>query len=251
MNSVGNILILLAVLVFAACMLCTLNPKWLKNSKTGAIPKRLHLLAAGTGIPLILFVAGGAMVDPVKPAAEVQAKDTAVAPSTDATPVVAPPAEAVKVAVAPVKNLGMTPDVFRKNFNSFMSQIDKSWNMAKPKIADGEVRNTFNAQIAPAAHLVGTVDKKSGEVHDLMVVIGAGKGSDNLLSMTALLSVAHASTQGASKEEISKAVTQLATQALQNTDNPKPEAATAVVGNREYTANASPLTGLMFAISAN
>lgn len=147
------------------------------------------------------------------------------------------------------ENLGITPEEFRKAYNSQIGKIDKSWRIAEFDIGEGDVNNAFNAPLGKVAHIVGGVDKKTGNLTDLMLVVGGGKPEENLQAVAAMLTVAQSATQGASKQEISKAVTSLMQTALDNIDNPKIKPATANIGNRTYTFSASQMTGLMFVIS--
>lgn len=254
MDFAGKILILLGVLVFAACMLCMLNPKWAKNPKSGVIPKRLHLLLSGTMLPLILFIAGGSMMDaPAKPAEQAQ---VAVSTSVDNEQSPAaheaalepmPNSQPVKAKVT--KNLGMTPEDFRKAYNDMVGQVDKSWRVAEFEVGKGDVHDAFNAQLGKAAHVVGGVDKVNGKLIDLMVVVGGGQPEDNLQAITAMLSVAQVATQGAAKEKISNAVSTNMQKAMADIDNAGAKPIKVRVGNREYSFVASKFTGLMFSIS--
>lgn len=145
--------------------------------------------------------------------------------------------------------MGISPEKFRRSYNAQVGQVDKSWRVAEFDIEVGTVNNTFNAKLGGAAHIVGVVDKASGNLIDLMLIVGGGKREETLRAIAATLSAAQAVTQGASKEAISKAVTTLMSKAMEDMDKPKAKTASAIVGNRKYSASASQLTGLMFAIS--
>lgn len=243
-NVVGVVLVLLALVVFVMCLIGLISPKWLRFSKDGTPPKRTHILLGMLFVPLVLFGIGGGLLDPVEDKGAPQTVAANDAPKQEqAAPVPsAPPAQPVS------KNLGITPDQFRTAYNGLITQIDKQLALPKLQVTDGSVYNTFTVQLSSAAHAVGTVEKQSGKLRELMLIAGSGKTSDNMQTIAVLLTAAHVTTQGATKEEISKAVSELTTQALTNSDKPGAKALTAVVGNREYVANASKLTGLMFSI---
>lgn len=200
-------------------------------------------------VAVIATSCGGDKKDDAKataPALATSAQTTEAPPSPPAEPVASKPAESKAVTA---KNLGMTPEEFRKSYNSYMAQMNKSWQVGKFKVESGAVNDTFTTQLGKVTGIVGTVDKSNGKVKELMLLVSSGTSEDNMQAIVMLLSAAHASTQGASKEEVSKVVSDLTTQALKNVNSSSPQSQSAKVGNREYTVNASQITGLMFAIS--
>lgn len=149
----------------------------------------------------------------------------------------------------PTKNIGMSPDEFRKNYNNMVGQVDKAWRIAEFEISEGHTNNSIKASLSKAVHVLGAVDKKSGNIIDLLVFVGGGKPEDNLQAIVSMLSVAHATTQGATKDEISNTVSSSMQKAIESMGHPDAKPVVVVVGNRKYSFSASEPTGLVFSIS--
>ena len=143
----------------------------------------------------------------------------------------------------------MTPEEFRKAYNNMIGQIDKSWRVAEFDVQPGEVNDAFSAPLGKAAHVVGGVDKATGQLLDLTLVVGGGQPEENMRAIAAMLTVAQVTTQGVSKEKISNSVSTMMRKAMDNLDKPDAKSTQAVVGNRKYSFGASKITGLMFSIS--
>lgn len=169
------------------------------------------------------------------------------APAADTNPPA--PVTSTAPAPAPAKDLGITPEAFRKSYNAQVGQIDKSWRVAEFDVSPGSVRDTFTAKLGAGASIVGSVDKASKKLTGVMVIAGAGQTTDNMQTIAALLSTAHALTQGASKEEISDAVSTLVTAAFGSMKDSDAPRQSRIVGNRKFSATASQITGLMFTIA--
>lgn len=244
MSILAGIIGLAGFLFLLVAVLGLIAPSIFKDKKTGEVPKRLHLLVGGFVAAVIAFVVAGALL----PASETPA--AAAAPATTAKsehPADAPPAKAPEAK--PVKNLGMTPEEFRKAFNGIVVQIDAGYKLAKFDIEKGDVNDTFNRSLGRNVGLMGSVSKQDGKLKELMLIIAGGgeKTEDMLRPVVMILSASQALNPLVDKGENSKVVMDMAKQALANIDTGKPIERT--VGQLQYTASASQLTGLMFAIS--
>lgn len=236
-NVVGVLLILLAFVVFVLAVIGFISPKKLQRKNTEFAPKRLHIALVGFFLPIVLFAIGGALIDPPKDASDVASVNPAEAPA---------PAPA---AVVPKKNLGMSPEEFRKAYNNMIGQIDKSWRIAEFEINQGGVNDGINAALGKSVHVVGSIDKSNGKLLGLIVVLGGTQAEENLRAIAALLTVAQVTTQGASKEKISAAVNKLLKDASEKIDDPEASAEKMIVGNRKFTFSASRVTGFMFTVN--
>lgn len=246
-NVAGVVLMLLAVLVFVMCLIGLISPKWLKYSKTGDAPKRSHIAWTLFLMPLLLLGVGGSLLDPVEKQDTPAAANTSTAPDSSAPAI---SAVADQVAKPARQTLGVQPEDFRKSYNALIGQVDKSWRVAEFDITQGSVNDTFTAKLGAAASMVGSVDKATQKLISVTVIAGGGQGQDNLQSIAVLMSTAHALTQGASKKEISDAVSTLVTAALDGMDQADTPMQSRTIGNRKLSATASNITGLMFFVSS-
>ena len=121
--------------------------------------------------------------------------------------------------------------------------------LAKFDIEKGDVNNTFNRSLGRNVGLMGSVSKQDGKLKELMLIVAGGgdKAEDMLRPVVMILSASQALNPLVDKGENSKVVMDMAKQALANIDTGKPIERT--MGQLQYTASASQLTGLMFAIS--
>lgn len=179
-------------------------------------------------------------------------EETDASPSSSTTLTAPSPTSAPEVQATPAakSNLGMTPEEFRQTYNALIGQVDKSWRVAEFDVTQGSVNDTFTAKLGGAAGMVGTVDKASKKLISVMVIAGGGEGKDNMQSIAVLMSTAHALTQGASKQEISDAVSTLVTAAFNGMEQADTPLQSRTVGNRKLSATASSITGLMFSVSS-
>lgn len=243
MSILAGIVGLVGLLCLLVAAVGLIAPSFFKDKKTGEVPKRSHLAVGGVAGSFIAFAIAGALL----PASETPA---AAAPETTAKsehPAGAPPAKAPEAK--PVKNLGMTPEEFRKAFNGIVVQIDAGYKLAKFDIEKGDVNDTFNRSLGRNVGLMGSVSKQDGKLKELMLIIAGGgeKTEDMLRPVVMILSASQALNPLVDKGENSKVVMDMTKQALANIDTGKPIERT--VGQLQYTASASQLTGLMFAIS--
>ncbi len=143
----------------------------------------------------------------------------------------------------------MTPEEFRKAFNGIVVQVDSDYKLAEFDIEKGDVNDTFNRSLGNNVGLMGSVSKRDGKLQELMLIVAGGgeKTEDMLRPVVMILTASQALNPLVDKGENSKVVMEMAKQALANSDTGKPIERT--VGQLQYTASASKLTGLMFAIS--
>ncbi|BEV15810.1 hypothetical protein HBDW_25980 [Herbaspirillum sp. DW155] len=163
-----------------------------------------------------------------------------------------PVATAQQAKPAPVaeRSLGMTPEEFRRQFNTQMAIVDEHYKLPKFDIQRGDVNDAFSHQLASNVGLVGTVSKKSGEMKEILVMLGAGKkysDKETLMALAVTVVVAEAANPDIDKEIIGAVIPKMITKALGNIDNGKSEELT--VGGVTYLAAASAVTGLMFSVS--
>jgi alkylhydroperoxidase/carboxymuconolactone decarboxylase family protein YurZ len=203
--------------------------------KNPGVTTRQMIFGLAGLIATVLVIAASCSDD--KDETAVTQSPTTVAVSTDAQ------------TQAPVKGLDITPEEFRKSYNTLIGQVDKSWRVAEFDITQGAVNDTFTAKLSESAGMVGTVDKASKKLISVMVIAGGGQDKNNMQSIAVVLTTAHVLTQGASKEEISNVVSTLVTDALNGIEKTDTPMQSRVVGNRKLSATASPITGLMFAVS--
>lgn len=238
MSVLAGIVGLVGLLCLLVAAVGLIAPSFFKDKKTGEVPKRLHLLVGGGVAAVIAFVAAGALL----PASETPAVAVPATTAKSEHPADAPPAK-------PVKNLGMTPEEFRKAFNGIVVQIDAGYKLAKFDIEKGDVNDTFNRSLGRNVGLMGSVSKQDGKLKELMLIVAGGgeKTEDMLRPVVMILTASQALNPQVDKGENSKVVMDMTKQALANIDTGKPIERT--VGQLQYTASASQLTGLMFAIS--
>lgn len=250
MSFLAGIVGLIGLLCLLVVVVGLISPSFFKDKKTGEVPKRSHIAVGGVAGSFIAFAIAGALAPDTAPAEQVAEKASAAAPAKTAKsehPADAPPA--IEPEAKPVKNLGMTPEEFRKAFNGIVVQIDAGYKLAKFDIEKGDVNNTFNRSLGRNVGLMGSVGKQDGKLKELMLIVAGGgeKTEDMLRPVVMILTASQALNPQVDKGENSKIVMDMAKQALANIDTGKPIERT--VGQLQYTASASQLTGLMFAIS--
>ncbi|CAM3794361.1 hypothetical protein [Castellaniella denitrificans] len=143
--------------------------------------------------------------------------------------------------------LGLSPDEFRQRFNSIVGAVDDSYKVAEFDVEDGPVNNTFKRAIGPNVAMVGTVSKQSGLTKGLMLVVSGGTGTESVKAVATLLAAAQAANPDAPKKQVADAVMAMTQQALENIKTG--ESVKKTVGNIEYVAGASDVTGLMLSVS--
>lgn len=204
-----------------------ISPSVLRDRKTGEVPKRLEIFLGGIGVAAIAFViAGFTSPDPEGAAVDGSSKKAEI--------------------TAPDKSLGMTPEKFRQTFNQQISQIDDSYATAEFKIENGAVHDTFTRSFGKNLAMIGTVSKQSGQMRDLMIVVG-GRSEDVVKPMAVLLVAATLVNTEPLKKQVSSSVIEMVRLAVADIETGAPHERT--IGDIHYIAAASEMTGLMFSIS--
>lgn len=160
------------------------------------------------------------------------------------------PADADKNAGVskPQKSLGMTPEEFRRSFNSIVRQINTDWELAKFDIEKGEVNDIFGRMLSNNIGIIGSVNKADGSLREIMVMISGGaESSENMKAIAVLLAVSQSINRNTPKEENSKIISDMVRFAANNIKTGK--SVERITGGLRYTASASEFTGLMFVIS--
>jgi hypothetical protein len=243
MGIIAGLVGLAGMLFWLMAFVGLLFPSLFKDKKTGEVPKRLHLFLGGLVAGVIAFVITGVMM----PTSETPADEPAAAdkPVVVSKPVTAESAPVEKPAPRKEKDFPFTAEEFRERYNKFALQVDKKFVIGKIDIQKGEVNDTFTLSLGEGIGMVGTVNKKDGLLKGLILIL-AGE-NDGLTPMMVFLSVAHAVTDGAPKEEISAAVLDMVQKAAEGVE--KGVSLKRKVGSAEYSMTANRITGLMLAIS--
>lgn len=143
-------------------------------------------------------------------------------------------------------DLGVTPDQLEANFNSTASELGADLNISVI-FEEGEVGDTVRANISNAIAFIGSVDKESNMVKDL-VLIGsnfkdADESLDYMMAAAMLMSVSDPSLSADERGDIF--LNQLS---FEDTVSSLTDSST-VVNEREYSLGASQEMGIMFTIS--
>ena len=144
------------------------------------------------------------------------------------------------------KNLGLTPEQFRKVFNSKLTSLDVKGlrPLAEFSIRDGNVKDTFTVNITNAVSIVGKVSK-SGKIESLIMMYDHSdveKESLNYILLTGLMIQAVSND-----DEIPKQVAPLLTYAVKNMESEK-ENNFQIINDIKYSATSDKATGTWFII---
>lgn len=159
--------------------------------------------------------------------------------------------QAAEKEVLPVKteaNLGMTPEQFRKKFNTKLKEldIDSIRPVAEFDIKDGSVRDTFQIMFTQDVGLTGTVNK-DGSLRELIFTVGGTKEYEKAMMDLLILSGITAQVISPGTEAGNELV-KLITAALKNIGKEE-NTHEKVIGDVEYYALASEVTGLWVGVS--
>lgn len=239
---------LLGLVFWLVALLGLISPKLFTDKKTGEVPTRAAMGAGGAVAGIVAFVIS-AVISPDSPTETAAADSSAPAVIAKAESKPEAAIETEKNLAAVTKSLNVTPEQFRQSYNQLVHQVDPDFKLPKLTVKSGSVNDTFQHTVAPNVALVGTVSKETGQLKDLMILVGGsgGAAADNLKPVIVLLTASQVLNTSVTKEENSKLVTRMATQAMENMETGTPVENT--LGVLKYTAAASKMTGLMFAIS--
>lgn len=248
----ANLFAVLLIVALIALILGLIKPS-LFETKSNPKMSRLQIAIGGTVICLVLVALIGVFAPEVPQSNDVP--DGAVVVEADADTLSFVPADLVKDEAkaetkVPVKiepNLGMTPDEFRIKFNEKLKALKLSdFDQTLPKfdIKTGEVKDSFQLPFSDAISMVGIVNK-DGMLNGVTFVMGHTTQGDNSGMIMLLISGITAGILNPNdNNQASSTVADLINKAVEGfgKDNNSHKK---VVGNVEYSASASQLTGLM------
>lgn len=261
----ANLFAVLLIIVFITLVVGLIKPS-LFETKSNPKMSRLQIAIGGTVICLVLVVLIGVFAPEVPKSPDVP--DGAVVVEADADTLSFVPADVVEEETQvksqavptvqtetkpPVKvepNLGMTPEVFRKQYNALVDEYNlKSLSpLAKFNVQNGKMKDTFQVKMNEFTTLTGTVNK-DGQLSGLTYIFGGGEGAE-MASMNLLASAAVASdvVNPKYKNESGGAWLDLMSTALDKINDENAESTGKSFGDYRYYALASPHIGLWMGI---
>lgn len=222
-------------------MIGLIAPSVFKNRKTGKIPGRLEIFG-GCLLGSIVTAFIVAMIAPPKADETPAAPPVAVAPTPKTE---TPPATTASAGAPPVKTLGMTPDAFRAAYNVSAKQAGAKFVLSKIPIKKGEVNDAFTLTVGKGVAMVGSINKKDGNLLDVMVIL-AGE-NDGMTPIIALLGCAHALNPSIDPAQNNQAISEMMQTAVDGVT--KGVSAKRKVGKLQYGMTANTMTGAMFVFS--
>jgi hypothetical protein len=150
------------------------------------------------------------------------------------------------LSVTVEKSINITPAQFKQDFNNFVMSINSRYLLPDFSIKNGDVYNTFNPIFSEGLGVLGTVDKNTGKIHELTIIL-AGKNNDSLEAIVVILASAHVLNIGIAKEENSRIIREM----IDTLVKTKSKQEVRIVGKLKYTAMANDGMGLWFSFSAN
>jgi hypothetical protein len=129
---------------------------------------------------------------------EIEAALQATTPKEEAKAIES--ASLTEVIEAPSKTIFEKPGDFRIAFNDFCKETGLSMRVGRPQVTEGEVNNTFKADVSPNISFIGTLNKADNSVKDVtMIGVGDGtavSGANILIAMTSLIGTMEPSLDG-------------------------------------------------------
>ncbi|MFA5632681.1 MAG: hypothetical protein WC997_14320 [Porticoccaceae bacterium] len=193
------------------------------------------------GLAFIAFFATALAMAPKK------GGDTPAIAIAAATPEDEPVTPAAEPVLQPAKTLGMLPSAFRENYNAVVGSVDARYEIPKITIQPGQVNDIFNSSLAANVSVIGSVDKRHGEIQSLMVILAGGNEVDPARPVLALLAVSQVANPDVPKEDVAKEVMDIIGTAMKNLESGDSYERT--LGRVKYVASANKLTGLMLSIA--
>lgn len=246
MSILAGIFAVLALVFFLAAFVGLLAPSIFRNRSTGEVPSRWQLLSTGLVVSLVACLITGAIEPKQTDVADAKAPTTQnpIQPKS-----VASLAESKtsnnNAANEKVVSLGITPEQFRRSFNSIAGQIHDSYRTAEFDIQPGAVNDVFTRSFGEDVAIVGSVSKSDGSLLGLMVTISSDS-KDVAKPIAVLLAATQALNPNIPKEKNSKVVLDMFQKSLAEIETGKSFKNT--VGNLRYTASASRHAGLLFSV---
>lgn len=237
---------LISLLFLLIAVIGVVAPSLFKNKKTGEIPKRRELLLGGIVVSFVAFIISGWLLSTEEPQKQGQENNKVAQAVTELTE--QKNAIEKKETSKPDKTLGVSPEEFRRSFNQIIAKVDTDYKMAELDIEQGEVNNIFKRKLSNSVGIIGAVNKSDGSLRDLMVIISGNESpTENLKAIVIILSATQALNNNIDIEKNSKVVIDMVKEAMVHVKTGK--SVERKLGKLTYTASASELIGLMFAIS--
>lgn len=233
----AGIFFVLSLIGLLVAVIGPISPSSFKDPKTGEIPTRRSVFGGGLAV-FFVCMAIGSWLDPEVANDDLKsaAKLSEVAKPTQPEPVKQAP---------PEKTLGMTPEQFRKAFNSVVGDIDDNYKTAEFEIETGEVNDIFKRDLGDGVSLLGVVNKADGSIKEVMIM--AGRSEDIVRPISVLLVASQVLNPKVAKEDIAKAVLDLINKAIKDMETATPHEQE--LGSVNYMTVASEYTGLALSIS--
>lgn len=231
----------LLLIAFIGTIVCLIKPS-LIQAKFKSKLSRSKIFLYGLALNFVLLALVGVF------APEVENKEVPAA--TPAAQNKAQP-ETTEKEIQPVKaeaNLGMTPEQFRKAFNTQLKtlDIDSVRPVAEFDIKTGEVRDTFQVMFSQDVGMTGIVNK-DGFLREIIFTVGGTKEYEKAMMDLLILSGISAKVISPDTDAGNELV-KLINKALKNIGEEK-NTHKKVIGDVEYYALANEVTGLWVGIS--
>lgn len=231
----------LLLIAFIGTIVCLIKPS-LIQAKFKSKLSRSKIFLYGLALNFVLLALVGVF------APEVENKEVPAA--TPAAQNKAQP-ETTEKEIQPVKaeaNLGMTPEQFRKAFNTQLKtlDIDSVRPVAEFDIKTGEVRNTFQVMFSQDVGMTGIVNK-DGMLREIVFIVGGTDDYQNatmdLIILTGITAKVFSPGTEAGNELLKLMTTALKNMGQENNTHEK------VFGDVKYYALANEVTGLWVGVS--
>ncbi|WP_302795227.1 hypothetical protein [Cloacibacillus evryensis] len=154
---------------------------------------------------------------------------------------------AQKVPVADEKTLDFTPTTFVNSFNKAGDVIHSDLKARPPILREGEVYNTFHADITKNLGITGAVEKKSKKVKSItMIGTGDGTAKSGADIIIAMLQVIATVSPELKPEKRTQLLNDIGLLKEGGTEDGK--SGTYTIGDLQYFYNASELVGFWFGV---
>ena len=156
-------------------------------------------------------------------------------------------AVAQKVPVADEKTLDFTPSTFVNSFNKAGDVIHSDLKAKPPILREGEVYNTFQADVTKNIGITGAVEKKSKKVKSItMIGTGNGTAKSGADIIIAMLQVIETVSPELKPEKRTQLLNDIGLLKEGGTEDGK--SGTYIIGDLQYFYNASEIVGLWFGV---
>lgn len=143
---------------------------------------------------------------------------------------------------APSASLDMSPDEYQERFNRILKSVDMPFR-AKLRIEVGSENNVARASLNDHLALLGTVDKKTGKLKDIMLI---GNGDGTSQSGANIVIVAVATLASATPNGSTKTVGPEVIELMKSFDDESREPASRIFNGVKFSHMRSKVTGALF-----